>query len=108
MPEGKLSKLEHFELTSKLLLIEKLVQEENALKVEQQALQLRFGIVENRLQQIPGARADAILMRDSVVTKIGKRLKASGQQKDWTIHVEDDPADSRMAWPEDESDNGDE
>ena len=99
MPEGKLTITEHWELSAKEIAVQKGQITQQALLNEEQALQLRFGSIQQQKEEVKRQLANDILERDKAIGKAGKRLKAQGNREKWSISLNQEaPAESMLIW----------
>ena len=104
MPEAKLTELEHFQLTAKYMEIQAL-QEKQARMVEiRKNAEMAMQMAEGEFNSSKKELAEAFLLKDSIMNKIGKRVKAVGKVETWTANMDHkQPKKSKLTWPEKES-----
>jgi len=101
----KLNKTEHWEVAARELEIGRLAEEESRLIAQKNMLEVQYQQVSADLASLPSRKAAVILLRDSLVEKIGKRAKAEGTPDSWRLHIDmDEPKNSVLSWGEEPSD----
>ena len=99
MPSGKLKLAEHWEMAARELEVQRLGEEEIRLNAQKQMLEAQYQQVEAFLASLPKRKAEAILLRDSMIKKIGGRLKAEGEVESWSIKLDlNDSEGSELSW----------
>lgn len=104
MPEAKLTELEHFQLTAKVMELQA-IEEKGARMMEMRKnAELTLEVTARELNSIQTEKAAAILLRTSIFEKIGKRVKATGSVDTWEANMDHkNPKNSKLIWPEKEN-----
>jgi len=103
MPSGKLKLAEHWEMAARELEVQRLEEEGTRLEAQKQMLEAQYQQVEAFLSSLPKRKAEAILLRDAMIKKIGERLKAEGEVESWSIKLDpESPKESELFWGEPE------
>jgi len=104
MPEAKLTELEHFQLTAKYMEIQAL-QEKQARMVEiRKNAEMAMQMAEGEFNSSKKELAEAFLLKDSIMNKIGKRVKAVGKVETWTATMDHkQPKNSILTWLKDKN-----
>ena len=104
MPEAKLTELEHFQLTAKYMEITAL-QEKQARMVEiRKNAEMATQMAEREFNSSKKELAEAFLLKDSIMNKIGKRVKAVGKVETWTATMDHkQPKNSILTWLKDKN-----
>ena len=104
MPEAKLTELEHFQLTAKYMEITAL-QEKQARMIEiRKNAEMAMQMAEGEFNSSKKELAEAFLLKDSIMNKIGKRVKAVGKVETWTATMDHkQPKNSILTWLKDKN-----
>ena len=101
MPEAKLTELEHFQLTSKVMEITALQEKQARMMEIRKNAEMAMQIAEGEFNSAKKELAEAYLLKDSILSKIGKRVKAVGKVETWTANMNHkQPKKSVLTWPD--------
>jgi len=101
MPEGKLTELEHYKLTSREMELSAMAEKEARMMELQRNANLTIELAEREILSLKSERANAILRKSSLFKEIGQRLEAVGDVDSWDARLDPkNPEKSILIWKE--------